>query len=584
MTHNNRPLDACPRELKQLQQELDRMRLRLQAVEAEEKLLRSSVHQIEQLNQVSLVIERSKDLDEMIRDVMTEIRQIFQSDRAFLLHPFHPEAASFRVPIEVTVPEWPGAFAMGIDVPMDQSARLVSRIHLETEEPLIFTQASSIGWDPELMKQFGIQSQMSIAIRPRIGKPWMLGVHQCSYVRVWTKEEQRLFKSIALRIRDAFSNLLYYQELLRSEEKYRTVVDSIHEVILQTDANGRLTFVNHAWTEMTSYSETESLGSRFLAYFSAEDEERLKTMHAQLLKQKKPACTFEALMSPKVGPPTWVEGHLHLNFNEKGQYAGVYITLIDISERKEAEAARAEVRAAKELDQLKTAFVNAISHDLRTPLTSILGYAEFLEDELGGPLSHDQQAFVLNIKKSAHGLENLVNDLLDNARLEAGVFKLKLEEVDMGSLVQEIVESLQPQAQEGGLSIEVVTPASPLRVQLDGYRIGRVFTNLLSNAIKFTPKRGRIHVRTRIEGDQVYSEVEDSGIAISPEDQAKLFQQFSQLTGGLKKGGTGLGLHISKSIVEAHGGRIGVRSEVGTGNTFWFSLPLDQPKSEPNDQ
>jgi signal transduction histidine kinase len=263
--------------------------------------------------------------------------------------------------------------------------------------------------------------------------------------------------------------------------------------------------------------------------------------------------------------------------------------IIDITERKRIEderaqlqvreqAARAEVAAAQDLAQLKSAFINAVSHDLRNPLTAIKGYAEFFEDEMGGPVTDEQRDYIAQILKGTKRLEFLVNDLLDAARSEAGTFSLHLEQADFRAKVQEVIKGLGPQAHEAGLSLEAEFSPEALSLIMDPERIERVLDNLLANAIKFTPAGGRIRVRAGLEGDWLRCEVEDSGVAIAPEDLSKLFKPFSQLEAGKKeKGGTGLGLSISKTIVEEHGGSIGVCSEVGKGSTFWFTLPLHRP-------
>lgn len=243
--------------------------------------------------------------------------------------------------------------------------------------------------------------------------------------------------------------------------------------------------------------------------------------------------------------------------------------------RRTAELERANAQLL-ELDRLKTAFVNAVSHDLRTPLTSIKGFAEFLEDELGGPLTPDQLEFVLQIERGSKRLETLVDDLLDFARIEAGTFRLRPEEADLASLVHTVVDSLRPQAEAAHLALKATTAEAPLPVCMDPARIEQVLMNLVQNAIKFTPAGGSIEVRARRAGPDLVCEVADTGEGIAPADLPKLFQRFSQLKVGQAKGGTGLGLSISKSIVEAHGGSIGVRSELGHGSTFWFTLPLER--------
>ncbi|MDB5096400.1 MAG: histidine kinase, partial [Cyanobacteria bacterium RYN_339] len=257
----------------------------------------------------------------------------------------------------------------------------------------------------------------------------------------------------------------------------------------------------------------------------------------------------------------------------------------DITERKRLEELmREQFDQLKALDLLKGEFVNAVSHDLRTPLTSILGYAEFLEDGIGGLLAGQQLEFVSHIQKAAQRLERLVDDLLDFARIEAGTFTLRQEQAELGELVAEIVASLRPQAEEAHLHLTLDLPAEPLRLAVDFRRIQQVITNLLHNAIKFTPPGGTVAFRAIPSGAMLRCEVSDTGPGIAEEDIPRLFQRFAQLREGRAKGGTGLGLSISKAIVEAHGGEIGVISQPGAGATFWFTLPvasMDLPQPPP---
>lgn len=235
----------------------------------------------------------------------------------------------------------------------------------------------------------------------------------------------------------------------------------------------------------------------------------------------------------------------------------------------------AELRSANrrllELDKVKSNFVNAVTHELRTPLTAVRGYAELLEDEVGGPLSPEQKVFVAQIQAGSERLRRLVDDLLDFARMDAGTFALKPEVEDIVARTCSIIESIRPQADAGSVKLDLVLPESPLHVQMDGERIGQVVANLLSNALKYTPGKGTITVCIREAMGGVRVEVSDTGLGISEAEMPLLFQRFSQLAGA--HAGTGLGLSICKALVEAHGGHIGVDSQVGVGSTFWFTLP-----------
>lgn len=251
----------------------------------------------------------------------------------------------------------------------------------------------------------------------------------------------------------------------------------------------------------------------------------------------------------------------------------------DMTDRKLLEQQlQRQFHALQELDRLKSDFVNAVTHELRTPLTSIMGYAEFLEEGIGGALSSQQLEFVHELVEGSKRLEALLNDLLDFARLEAGTFRLAVQPADLHRKIHEILASLRPQAHEAALRLVDCTPDEPLFLPMDAQRVGQVLINLITNAIKFTKAGGTIRIGTRREGDEIVCFVEDTGIGIDAADLPKLFNRFTQLETGLtKKAGVGLGLSISKSIIEAHGGRIGVESQRGQGSTFWFALPAAPP-------
>jgi signal transduction histidine kinase/HAMP domain-containing protein len=250
-----------------------------------------------------------------------------------------------------------------------------------------------------------------------------------------------------------------------------------------------------------------------------------------------------------------------------------------------------EVRqTAKRLEQLnadldavmksKDLFLSNISHELRTPLNSIIGFTDLLLTEDTGPsLSDQQRDFLETVARNGRHLLELINELLDLQRIAAGRMELTPEAVDLAALLTETTGSVQAQVQKHRHAL-VVTPPSPgLRVQADRGRVRQVLLNLLSNAIKFTPEGGRITVTAGPVngggGSEVRIAVTDTGIGIAAEDQPKLFQEFSQLdaSASRKYEGTGLGLALSRRLIELHGGAIGVESEMGKGSTFWFTLP-----------
>jgi signal transduction histidine kinase len=246
-------------------------------------------------------------------------------------------------------------------------------------------------------------------------------------------------------------------------------------------------------------------------------------------------------------------------------------------------AARAESESAQrqlalqneqllEADRVKDEFVALISHDLRTPLTSIMGYLELTLDD--GNLTEEQRGYLDIVDRNADRLLRLVNDLLFVARLEAGQLDLNPGELDLGAVVRQSVREAEPRAAAGGIELTCEASYVPA-VQADRGRMFQLMDNLVSNAIKFTPAGGDVRVSLTPVNGVVRLEVRDTGIGIGSAEQRRLFERFFRAATASDRQipGTGLGLYIARAIVEAHGGSISVRSELGEGTSFRVELP-----------
>jgi signal transduction histidine kinase len=251
------------------------------------------------------------------------------------------------------------------------------------------------------------------------------------------------------------------------------------------------------------------------------------------------------------------------------------------SERVEAEvAARTrDLRAANErlteLDRLKSNMLDNVTHELRTPLATIRGYAELLEDRLGGELTGEQERFVGEIAGAAGKLEGLVSHLLDVTRLESGAFALVCAEVDLRDEVAKAVEHERAYAQRRGVALAITPGSDTVVVPADPRCVATVLGCLLDNAVAFTRPGGQVVVSCARTGDRARVEVRDTGAGIPADQLPRIWEKFYQVDGGATRehGGAGLGLSIAKAMVEAHDGQIGVSSTVGQGSTFWFTLP-----------
>jgi len=234
-----------------------------------------------------------------------------------------------------------------------------------------------------------------------------------------------------------------------------------------------------------------------------------------------------------------------------------------------------------EMDRLKTQFLANMSHELRTPLNTIIGFSRVILKGIDGPITEQQRVDLTSIYNNGQHLLGLINDILDISRIEAGKLELIFEPVDLRQIIDGVMSTAVALVRDKPIKLEQdVDPELPT-VRADGTRVRQVILNLLANAAKFT-EEGQITLRANANKEHVIISVHDTGIGISPEDQAILFQEFSQVDASATRraGGAGLGLAISRHLVEMHSGRIWVESEPGVGSTFTFTLPVAGPEAE----
>lgn len=244
----------------------------------------------------------------------------------------------------------------------------------------------------------------------------------------------------------------------------------------------------------------------------------------------------------------------------------------------------AQVKTAeklREVDQIKSEFLASMSHELRTPLNSIIGFADVLLEGLDGDLNERMEEDVRLIRDSGRHLRELIGDILDMSKIEAGRMDLNYEEVDMRRMAHDLMATAQPLAQEKSLQLFMELDEEVGSMTADRTRVRQVLWNIMGNAIKFTDE-GHVTLTMKSKDDHLLVAISDTGIGIKQENIPIVFEQFRQVEGGLSRpsGGTGLGMPITKKLIELHGGTIWVESKIGVGSTFYFTLPYEPPVAE----
>ncbi len=343
----------------------------------------------------------------------------------------------------------------------------------------------------------------------------------------------------------------------------------------------RLHSLNPAYARLLGYDVGEivpGVGEEVLPPDARSDNPTL----ARLVEQRG-SHTYETRLRRKDGSAIPVMVSTSMLPSRPGEAALRVSTVIDVTERHELEKARnradeltEQTRQVEEASRLKSEFLANMSHELRTPLNAIIGFSELLHDEAAGPLGDRQKEFLNDILGSGKHLQQLINDILDLSKVEAGKMEFYPEPLVLGGLVAEVLSILRPTAIRKCLHVETELDPEIGQVTLDAGRLKQVLYNYLSNAFKFTPEGGRVVVRARPEGpDSFRLEVQDTGMGIAPEEIGRLFTEFQQLDGGSAKRhqGTGLGLALTRRLVQAQGGSVGIESAVGVGSTFHAVLP-----------
>ena len=370
---------------------------------------------------------------------------------------------------------------------------------------------------------------------------------------------------------------------LRESEKFSfSLLNNSPNPIIVINPDTSVKYVNSAIEDITGFSSTELIGKK--APYPWWTKETMQKIHGEFEKAMKDGANkVEKLFKKKNGTHFWVE-ITSKPVRRNGELNYYLANWVDITKRKhdgdKIKKSQKRIKQQniqlKKLDELKTAFLNITSHELRTPMSSIKGYVQMLLKQSLGEISEDQKKGLEVILRNTDRLDCLIQDILDISRLESGTMKFITKKTDMEVMVCEVAETLRSSADGKEITINTDVEEGIPKLIVDRERIKQVMINVVSNAIKFSPDGSIINVKTRKGKNGILFEVQDFGRGIPKDKQDKVFETFFQVDSGVdrKFGGVGLGLAISKGIVISHGGEIWVESTVGKGSIFRFTLPF----------
>lgn len=424
----------------------------------------------------------------------------------------------------------------------------------------------------------GIKSILVFPLLIRGSIMGFIGFDECVYIRRWDQSNVQLLRTISNLIAREYERRADHRALTLSEERYRGIIANMNLGLVEVDLNDRIRYVNHAFEVMSGYQNDELAGQQAAELF-------LKGHSRDIIANKHEARrggisdTYELEVMHKSGDKRWwliSGGPLR---DMAGEIVGSIGIHLDITDRKRLESELKEARIDAELSSKhKEQFLANMSHEIRTPLNGVVGMIRELRRT---GLRKEQSLYLDLMKKAADNLLVIINDILDISKVQAGKLELESKPFEFRAVLNQAVEVLRPKCEEKGLSLtmEVADDIAQCFVG-DEYRINQILLNLIGNAIKFTDKGG-VDISVRRRQNQVDQElleicIRDTGIGISNEFKARLFEQFSQEDRGDERryGGTGLGLSITKQLVELMDGSIHLESEEGKGSVFTIKLPL----------
>ncbi len=526
-------LDAVNRVLRDVRRRQERDKLSAQ-LKNTSRQLRDQVHQLNTLSEIGRSVTSLLDLEPVLHRVVEASVFITNADEGTLLL------------LDEATDELYVRASKNLDRELVQSMRL--KVHDSLAGQVVHSGAPLLigerGWQ-KIKTEYLVKSLLYVPLKVRDQTIGVLGVANKVKSDPFSQRDQQLLLVLAGYAAVAIQNAILFASTEVERSKLEAILRESENLVTVIDPKGRVSLVNKAAQAAFKVTE-EILG---LPLLEAID-------HPDLIR----------LVERKGDKSTMRQAEIAL---DDGRIFNAHMTTIeDVGHA----VVMQDITHLKELDRIKSEFVSVVSHDLRSPLTAILGYVELLPRV--GPINDAQEEFIRRVRGNVHHITALISDLLDLGRIEAG-FDREMENYHLNRLIRDVVDGLRPSLEEKGQRLELyLAPHIPPN-RGSSLRLRQAISNLLGNAIKYTPVGETVSVETKLEGKQVVMRVCDTGVGIPLADQPYIFDKFFRAEAVADSHqGTGLGLAIVKSVIERHHGRIWVESEPGQGSIFSVVLPI----------
>jgi PAS domain S-box-containing protein len=540
---------------------------------------------LESMDKVNRGIQGTNDLEQMMSDVLDAVLSIVACDRAWLVYPCDPEATSWRAAMEHTRPDYPGAFALGIDLPMDAEVADVFQTARASSGAVQFNSKSESPVPAQLGERFGIQSLIAMAVYPKVDKPYMFGLHQCSYPRVWTAREERLFQEVGRRLGDALTGLLMLRNLRESEgnlEEAQRIAHIGHwDHDLDTD---RYNFSDEAYRIFGLRPQEKSITSAVLQELIHPEDWESTTLARMSALRGGPPYDVECRVVWPNGEVRVLHSRGDVTRDESGRPRRRFGTVQDITERKRAEDdLRKSERRYREA-QSELAHVNrvttmgqltaSIAHEVNQPIAAAVTNADAGLRWLAAQppnLEEVRDAFDHIIKAS-----NQASEVVGRIRALIKKLPARKASLDINETILETIALTRSEMRRHCILLQTELANGLPRIWGDRVQLQQVILNLIMNAIEAMSEVSEgsreLLIDTGLDApDGVLVAVRDSGPGLKPESLDHLFDPFYTT----KPAGMGMGLSICRSITEAHGGRLWATANAPRGAVFQFTVHQD---------